>query len=218
LMMNLQKIFDAIIALNHYSKEKYQFPIIYDFKIRQELLNNARDLKLVANNYHNRVYDNPLLIIKNLSNPKHQLAATIQLEGGARSEGVTLIKKEQLKAIKIDDITNKNVGVIETKEKGGKVGDVFILIKTYETLQNFFLQNDTSYFKISYQEYIDDIKTTCQKLNISHHGSHGFRWTFAQNRVREYQNHGYTYEQALQGVSWEMKHYRASITEHYLGH
>ena len=22
---------------------------------------------------------------------------------------------------------------------------------------------------------------------------------------------------ALQGVSWEMKHYRASITEHYLG-
>ena len=110
------------------------------------------------------------------------------------------------------------MGVIETKEKGGKVGDVFISIKTYETLQNFFLQNDTSYFKISYQEYIDDIKTTCQKLNIPHHGSHGFRWTFAQNRVREYQNHGYTYEQALQGVSWEMKHYRASITEHYLGH
>ena len=47
---------------------------------------------------------------------------------------------------------------------------------------------------------------------------HGFRWTFAQNRVREYQNNGYTYEQALQGVSWEMKHYRASITEHYLGY
>jgi integrase len=218
----LEKIISALgkleIALNRYSKEKYQFPIIYDFKIRQELLNNARDLKLVANNYHNRVYDNPHLIIENLSNPKHQLAATIQLEGGARSEGVTLIKKEQLKAIKIDEITQKSVGVIETKEKGGKVGDVFISTKTYETLQNFFLQNDTSYFKISYQEYIDDIKTTCQKLNIPHHGSHGFRWTFAQNRVREYQNHGYTYEQALQGVSWEMKHYRASITEHYLGH
>lgn len=218
----LEKITSALgkleIALNRYSKEKYQFPIIYDFKIRQELLNNARDLKLVANNYHNRVYDNPLLILENLSNPKHQLAATIQLEGGARSEGVTLIKKEQLKAIKIDEITNKNVGVIETKEKGGKIGDVFVSVKTYETLQNFFLQNDTSYFKISYQEYIDDIKSTCQKLNIPHHGSHGLRWTFAQNRVREYQNHGYTYEQALQGVSWEMKHYRASITEHYLGH
>ncbi len=218
----LEKITSALgkleIALNRYSKEKYPFPIIYDFKIRQELLNNARDLKLVANNYHNRVYDNPLLIIENLSNPKHQLATTIQLEGGARSEGVTLIKEEQLKAIKIDEISQKSVGVIETKEKGGKVGDVFISTKTYETLQNFFLQNDTSYFKISYQEYIDDIKSTCQKLNIPHHGSHGFRWTFAQNRVREYQNNGYTYEQALQGVSWEMKHYRASITEHYLGH
>ena len=48
----------------------------------------------MANNYHNRVYDNPLLIIENLSNPKHQLAATIQIEGGDRSEEVTLIKEE----------------------------------------------------------------------------------------------------------------------------
>ncbi len=31
------------------------------------------------------------------------------------------------------------------------------------------------------------------------------------------QKHGYSYEQALQGVSWEMKHYRANITERYLG-
>ena len=43
----------------------------------------------------------------------------IQLEGGARSEGVTLIKQEQLKGYKIDDITKQTVGVVETKEKGG---------------------------------------------------------------------------------------------------
>ena len=190
----------------------------FNFKIRQKLLNNARDLNLVANNYHNRVYHNPELIIENLVNPNHQLAATIQLEGGARSEGVTLIKNGQLRGVKIDEISNYSVGVIETKEKGGKVGDVFVSVKTYEALQKYFKENDVPYFKIHYQQYINDIKTTCEKLNIPHHGSHGFRWTFAQNRVREYQNNGYTYEQALQGVSWEMKHFRASITEHYLGY
>lgn len=205
-------------ALNRYSKLKYETnPISYDFNIRQYLLCNAKDLNLVANNYNNRVYSNPQLIIDNLQNPKHKLAASIQLEGGARAEGVTLIKEEQLRGMKIDDITNNSVGVIETKEKGGKVGDVLISIKTYQELENYFIDNHTKVFKIKYQDYVNDIKSTCQKLNITHQGTHGSRWTFAQNRVREYQKYGYTYEQALQGVSWEMKHFRASITEHYLG-
>ena len=217
----LEKIISALgkleIALNRYSKDKYDNPITYDFKIRQELLNNARDLKLVANNYHNRVYINATLVIENLKNINHQIAASIQLEGGARSEGVTLIKEEQLKGYKIDDITKQTVGVVETKEKGGKVGDVLISINTYQKLENYFVDNNTNTFKIKYQDYLDDIKNSCKKVNATYQGSHGFRWTFAQNRVREYQKHDYTYEQALQGVSWEMKHYRASITEHYLG-
>ena len=96
----LEKITSALgkleVALNRYSKLKYEDnPITYDFKIRQELLNSAKDLKLVANNYVNRVYTNPNLIIDNLENDKHKLAAIIQLQGGARAEGVTLIKIEQ---------------------------------------------------------------------------------------------------------------------------
>jgi integrase len=217
----LEKIISAIgkleIALNKYSKEKYENPIIYDFKIRQELLNNARDLKLVANNYHNRVYVNSIAIINNFKNLSHQIAALIQLEGGARSEGVTLIKEEQLKGFKIDEISKRTVGVIETKEKGGKVGDVLVSLTTYQKLENYFIDNDTKNFKIKYQNYLDDIKNSCRELNAKYQGSHGFRWTFAQNRVCEYQKYEYTYEQALQGVSWEMKHFRASITEHYLG-
>jgi len=218
----LEKITAALgkleLALNRYSQAKYpDNPIVYDFKIRQELLNQARDLKLVANNYKNRVYQNPQDIIENLSSLEHKLAASIQLEGGARSEGVTFIKEEQLKGYKIDEISNKEVGVIETKEKGGKVGDVLISPKTYKRIEKYFLHKKTPVFKIRYQAYVDDIRETCKRLNIDPKGSHGFRWTFAQNRVREYQKHGYTYEQALQGVSWEMKHFRASITEHYLG-
>ena len=205
------------IALNKYSKSKYEDPIHYDFSIRQNILNRARDYKMVANNYVNRTYQRPNKIIANLIDTNHQIAAQIQLSGGARVEGVALIKLRQLKGYRLDKITNNTVGIIETKEKGGKVGDVIVSQDIYEQLDNYFIKNHTQIFKINYQDYANDIKDACLLSGEAPHGSHGFRWTFAQSRVREYQRHGYTYEQALQGVSWEMKHFRASITEHYLG-
>ena len=49
-------------------------------------------------------------------------------------------------------------------------------------------------------------------------GSHGFRWNFAQERMEDLQEKGkLNYDQARQEVSWEIKHERANITEHYLG-
>lgn len=217
----LEKLSSAIgkleIALNRYSLQKYKDPIKYNFHVRQIALDNARNLKLVANNYLNRTYQNPWFIISLLSTEQHKLAASIQLTGGARSEGVTLIKYEQLKGLEIDKITGKKVGVIETKEKGGKIGDVLVQEDIYLKLQVFFLNNNNKNFKIKYAAYAADIREACKLADEKPKGSHGFRWTFAQNRVREYQKNGYDYHQALQGVSWEMKHFRASITEHYLG-
>jgi integrase len=215
----LEKLSSALgkleLALKRYTAAKYGTPKEYAFNIRQLHLDNARKLKIVADGYHNRVYDNPALLIQNLSKYEHRLAATIQLEGGARSEAVTLIKQSQLKGYKTDNIAGKEVGVIETKEKGGKVGDVLVSIETYQQLGGY-LQNNKQ-FKINYSACSDDIRQACLRLKIKPEGSHGFRWTFAQNRVREYQKYEYSYEEALQGVSLEMKHFRASITEHYLG-
>jgi len=122
------------IALQYYSHEKYGQAKDYDFSVRKKILNSARNLKQVADNYHNRAYKNPMTVIKSLASPIHQLAAAIQVGGGARLEGVALIKKAQLKGYRIDEITQKEVGVIETKEKGGKVGDVLVSVKNYKAL------------------------------------------------------------------------------------
>jgi len=215
----LQKIISALgkleIALNHYSKSKYDSPIIYDFSIRNLLLTEAVNLELVADNYHNRTYQDPVKLIENLSNPIHQIAAKIELEGGARIEACTLIKKEQLVGLDIDEITKNNKGVIFTKEKGGKEGNVFISVATYESL--LIEIKMIGIFKINRANYMKDIRETAKKLNVTSEGSHGFRWNFAQNRLLEYANAGYTYEQSLLLVSKEMKHNRASITEHYIG-
>ena len=215
----LEKISAAIgkleIALKNFSKNIHKIEKYYDFSIRQTILNEARDLKLVASNYHNRAYKKPMLLISNLKNPINQLAAKIQLEGGARIEGVALIKPEQLLGIKIDKVTQVEKGIIYTKEKGGKQGEVLVSLKTYAELENYLSLN--SKFKINRQDYYNDIKQAAIISKEVSEGSHGLRWNFAKRRMFEYGKADYTYSDSLQQVSYEMKHNRASITEHYLG-
>ena len=215
----LEKISAALgkleIALKNFSKNIHKIEKDYDFSIRQTILDQARDLKVVANNYHNRAYDNPEFLISNLKNPINQLAAKIQLEGGARIEGVALIKSEQLFEIKIDKVTKIKKGVIFTKEKGGKEGEVLVSPETYKELENYISIN--SKFKVNRQDYYNDIKQAAFASKEIAEGSHGLRWNFAKRRMFEYGKADYSYSDSLQQVSYEMKHNRASITEHYLG-
>lgn len=215
----LEKISAALgkleVALKNFAKNIHKIEKDYDFSIRQAILDQARDLKFVANNYHNRAYNNPELLISNLKNSMHQLAAKIQLEGGARIEGVALIKPEQLLGIKTDKVTKTQKGIIFTKEKGGKQGEVLVSVETYTELENYISIN--SKFKINRQDYYNDIKQAAIISKEVSEGSHGLRWNFAKRRMFEYGKADYTYSDSLQQVSYEMKHNRASITEHYLG-
>ena len=214
----LEKISAALgkleIALKKFAKNIHNVDREYDFSIRQTILDEARDLKYVSNNYHNRAYNNPLFLIENLKDPLHKIAAKIQYEGGARIEGVALIKKDQMMGIKVDSITNKEVGIVLTKEKGGKPGEVLVSIDTYKNLKSYILEYDK--FKINRQKYYNDIKQAAISLNENPEASHGLRWNFAKRRMFEYGKAGYSYEECLQQVSYEMKHNRASITQHYL--
>lgn len=215
----LEKISAALakleVALKNFAKNIHKVEKDYDFSIRQIILDQARDLKFVANNYHNRAYSNPLLLISNLKNSVHQLAAKIQYEGGARIEGVALIKPEQLLGTKIDKVTKIEKGIIFTKEKGGKQGEVLVTVETYTELENYISLN--SKFKINRQNYYNDIKQAALISKEVSEGSHGLRWNFAKRRMFEHGKAGYSYSDSLQLVSNEMKHNRASITEHYLG-
>lgn len=202
-------------ALKFYTQNKYGAAKEYDFSVRQFILNESRNLDLVADNYHNRAYENPELLIESLSDPLHRLAARIQYEGGARLEGVALIKSDQLEGEQFDKITAQEKFIFASKEKGGRTGLIQISGETYTELFKHIALNKR--FKIDRQKYSTDIRETCKKLGIPAECSHGFRWNFAKRRMMEYSRAGYTYEQSLQAVSWEMKHNRANITTVYLG-
>ena len=128
---------------------------------------------------------------------------------------MSLIKQNQLLGAKLDSITNLQKGILFTKEKGGKKGEVLVSLETYNTLQSYLSENRL--FKINRQAYYEDIKQstfTCKEISEA---SHGLRWNFAKRRMFEHAKAGYSYAESLQQVSFEMKHNRASITEHYLG-
>lgn len=201
-------------ALRRYTYRKHGVAQHYDFSVRFELLHNARNLDMLAEGCEERAYGDPDRVVESLVDSKHRLAARIQLEGGARAEGVTLVRRDQLVGFRFDEIEGVEKGVLVTKEKGGKVGEVSISIEAYTLLQNYI--DKEGRFSLRYRDYAADIAKAARSCGERRKGSHGLRWNFAQRRVLAYQMAGYTYDQALQAVSWEMKHYRKDITEHYL--
>ena len=186
----------------------------YDFFCRLSILRGARNEKLTDRTRENRAYREPEKVIERLEGPD-QLAARIQLSGGTRAEGVCLIKREQLLGTAEDEITGRTVGVIVTREKGGNEGEVLMDLQTYIALVEHL--DEHGVFRIDYTRYAAAIRASCRSLGMKCHGTHGFRWNYARQRMIDLQKGGYRYEEAKQLVSYAMKHRRPDITCHYIG-
>ena len=111
-------------------------------------------------------------------------------------------------------ITGELKGYIEIEGKGGKENEIALNVETYYRLENHI--RDNGEFKIDKDAYRSDLKEAAEKTEQDYNGSHGLRWSFAQERFQEIQQHGLTYEEALSRVSEELGHERSDITEHYL--
>lgn len=192
-----------------------------------------------------RAYDDPQALIDAITDPTLQLAAKIQYESGARLEGIERIdhclsiktqklhdnrlsdsiyytridelrsKVDQLQGIEYDSLEAIQKGRIFDIEKGGKPGILLVSVDTYKQLKAHLLKYDI--FRVDPNKYRMALKKAAQITYQEYQGSHGLRWNFARERFKNIQViGGLSYNQALQQVSWEMKHERASITEHYL--
>lgn len=202
-------------ALRRYTRNKYLIAKTYDFSARLDVLHEAKNLGKLRDGYHDRAYLTPYSVIEHMEHPDHRLAAAMTIEGGPRLEGTALIKPGQLRGLAHDKFTGQLRGVVFTKEKGGKGGDVMISPETYVRLERRIGEHGV--FEVYQRDYQKDVRQAALATGENPEGTHGFRWNFAQYRLEELQEAGLTYDQALQQVSWEMKHERASITHHYVG-
>jgi integrase len=180
-----------------------------------DLRSIAKDSLATSNKDHGG-FNRPQDVISKLAekNEKYELAARVQCESGARLREATLIKQDQLKGLQRDELTGKQVGVVHlTDTKGGKPRDVQVSPDTYKRLENA-TRNEA--FKVNEGSYRNAVSEAAKATQEPRTGTHDFRYNYAQGRVNEIIQSGYSGEQAIQQTSWEMGHERADITNLYL--
>lgn len=186
----------------------------------------ARSKKLLpksSRKFENRSYDDPVGLIKSIDNGTHQLQACLQYESGMRTEGVGApsnqlknpLTEKCLRGIANDPVTGETVGVIASREKGGKETEHFVSLGTYRRVEEYIAR----YGKLEsdYIEYLAAINKAAMETNQYSPGkaSHGLKHNFAQERYAECVAHRMTHEKALQQTSLETSHFRMSETLGY---
>jgi len=199
-------------ALSKFAKEK-ESGKVYAFDLQAVRALAASELG--GRSELSRAYSDSDRLVSAVQGDQHALAAAIQRESGARIKEVSLIKREQLRGLRPDRISEQLKGWIEIRGKGGKIRELAMRPETYHRLEaSIALHNGR--FAIVGDRYRADLKQAALGTSQSYQGSHGLRWSWAQGRHDQLQRDGMTYEQSLTCVSQEMGHERADITEHYL--
>lgn len=199
-------------ALNCYS-EIHNTQGEYSFTVEIEEARHEAHLELDRFE-GSRAYNNPEKLISAITDGRHKLVASIQYEGGPRVHETSLIKPGQLWGFREDKITGNLRGYMDVKGKGGKPNEISLTRQTFQCLENC-LDKDGE-FRIDKDRYRSDLRRAAAETEQKYTGSHGLRWSYAQNRFMEAQRCGLTYEPALSLVSEELGHERSDITEHYL--
>ena len=206
------------LALNKFAQEhgdKYgAYKTEFNFR---DTINSVREVakETLSRDLRDRGFENAREVIANITREESKIAASIQYEGGARISEACYIKENQLKGYTIDKATGQEVGKIYLDNtKGGKEREILVSKETYQRLENYIQENGE--FKISRNTYSHDVNAAARQAGERVYDTHSFRYNFAQERYNQYLESGYTHEQTLQSVSWEMGHERADITLHYL--
>ena len=185
------------------------------YSFTEQIANTREDAHRILERFDNsRAYTDPERLVNSIQNERHNLAAVMQYESGARVHEISLIKSDQISGLREDSITGEVKGYIEIEGKGGKENEIALTPETYQRLENHI--QDNGEIRIDKDDYRFDLKEAAEKTEQEYNGSHGLRWSFAQERFQEIQQHGLTYEEALSRVSEELGHERSDITEHYL--
>jgi len=185
----------------------------YRFDLKEVRALGAKELG--NRNHEPRAYADRGKLVEKIEG-KAALVAAIQAEGGARFKEARQIKEGQLKGILLDkDVTGQLRGQIEVIGKGGKERTIQVSPATYAQLKGAVAVGGGTFRLENYRSYCDSLKNAAKETGQDYTGSHGLRWSWAQDRMEQCQQK-MSYEEALGVVSREMGHERSDITEHYL--
>ncbi len=185
-------------AQSHNTNNQYSFDIKDVRKEAQETLEKTQVT---------RAYEDPRALIANIKDETFRTIAAAQYSGGFRVSELNHISEKNF-------LENNTFQVISGK--GGKDREVPLSSETYQTLKDLVAKSESGKFEFDMNAYRNELKQAAERSNQDYTGSHGLRWSFAQEKFNELMKQGAIYEQALQEVSKLLGHERPDITEHYL--
>lgn len=213
-------------AINHYIEiHALEIPRLNTEPLRMEFYARSRKLLRKSSKlFDNRAYPDPVRLIAAISDGTFQLQASLQYEGGLRTEGVGAPSNRRLKnpltlnslrGISTDPVTGSEVGIVASVEKGGKETEHFVSVPTFRRLEEYISRHGK--LESDYFAYVEAINAAAHKTGqyAPGRGSHGLKHNFAQERYLECIAHGMSHEQALQQTSLETSHFRLRETLTY---
>jgi len=213
-------------AINQYIEmHAPETPWLNTEKLRMEFYARSRKLLRKSSKiFDNRAYPDPIRLIAAITDGTFQLQASLQYEGGLRTEGVGAPSNRRLKnpftsnglrGIGTDPVTGSAVGLVASVEKGGKETEHYVSVPTYRGLEEYIERHGK--LESDYFAYVEAINTAAKATGqyAPGRGSHGLKHNFAQERYLECIKHGMNHEQALQQTSLETSHFRLRETLTY---
>jgi len=151
----------------------------------------------------NRAYSNPEAIGIHMHGT-HALSFQLQKDYGLRVTAATKISPLQLKD------NNK----FEFVNKGGKHQIIKIDPLLHQKLKIATSQGKGLY--IPYNQYLKSFKEAVKLSGQKYTGTHGLRYSYAQDKVNNLRTQGFSDVKAKGMVSSDLGHKRTEITDHYL--
>ena len=168
-------------------------------EIKQELKYNYN----LSKEHNNRAYSNVEAIKEEMKHSTMYLSTQLQAEAGLRASD----------AINSDKWTINNDNTMTIS--GSKSGLTYTTAPLNNNLVQSVQEAIKNGYKANYEEYRVELKEAVANTNQNYTGTHGLRYSFAQERVEELLNQGYTKDEADGQTSLEMGHSRLDITNHY---
>jgi len=167
--------------------------------IKQELKESYR----LSKEHINRAYDNTQAIQNEMRQTTMSLSTDLQIEAGLRVNDSLNSSKWNINPDNTLTINDSKGGITYTTSP-----------LSNETIQRVEEAKEMGY-KANYTEYREALKEAVQSTGQNYTGTHGLRYSFAQERLEELKSNGYTNDEAKGQVSLEMGHSRLDITDHY---
>ncbi len=168
-------------------------------EIKQELKYNYN----LSKEHNNRAYSNVEAIKNEMQHSTMYLSTQLQAETGLRASDAINSEKWT--------INNDNTMTIS----GSKGGLTYTTAPLNNNLVSQVQEAIKNGYKANYEEYREALKQAILSTNQAYNGTHGLRYSFAQSRIEELKNNGYTQDEARGQTSLELGHSRLEITNHY---